>query len=262
MTRIPTTLRLSVLAAGALLSASAFATTAGSADARLSPMPAPLPAQASTTVDVYAGGEAMAPEVQARLHAQTTGLATRAEVREQLADARSAGTLGGAGDLSDTQELMQARVAYNDLQATNILARYEAENQRLAALQQSSIVAQATPDAAVPPQGATPQEPALAGPAAGDVTTSDSLEPTTEQLIQDATAPAAPVEQPSDSAPQPSDQPVMEPEQPQGLKQDDAPLSSEPVQDELPLSNGPTQGEVPISGPVDSDTLQEPVDTQ
>jgi hypothetical protein len=191
---IPQTLRLSALAAGLLLATSSFA-----ADSSLSSL-------------VYAGGEAMSPEAEARMTAQISapgGAVSRDEVRQQLLAARQAGTLVEAGEIADTAPVLQARVDYAARQTRQILAGYEAERERLAAIEaerarvaaleaeqarQATLAAAATPAtqdlaAAVQPMAAAP---------AADSATSQPLE--------------APADKPTDvPAERPGDTPTMAP---------------------------------------------------
>lgn len=232
-TRIQPSLKLSAVSAALLLSASAFAADASSAST-LAP-----DVQAAVTDAVYAGGEAMAPEVERRVTAMISGQAARADVRQELAEAQAAGTLAGGGELADSPELLQARVAFNDRQAQTLMARYEAEQQRLMAARQSQVQAAAVAAAALAPNpSAEPPAaaPFVAGPAQATDAAAAPLEqqPSTEQLIDEATAPA------------------------------DAPLPSNEHQrpaaaDELPAAK---PDEMPISGPVEADALSAPVDTE
>jgi hypothetical protein len=57
---------------------------------------------------------------------------SRADVREELAEAQEAGTLPAAGELADTPQVLAARAEFNEEQALEILAAYEAERARLA----------------------------------------------------------------------------------------------------------------------------------
>lgn len=194
MLTIPAPLRPIAAAAGLLLSASAFA---------------------ATSVDVYAGGEAMPPEQEARLIAQSSGALTRAEVLEQLAEARATGTLAGGGELSDTDELLSARVAYNERQTRTLLARYEAASQPLAAAAPAQ-----DPVAAQAPQSSAGQMGAAA-PVAGDVPARDSIEPSTEQLVDEAPAPAPAGGQPSE----PTERRPLSAEELPAAKPDELPLA-------------------------------------
>jgi hypothetical protein len=238
------TKRLSMLATAALLSLSA---SAFAADEMMSASTLAPDVQAAVTDAVYAGGEAMAPEVERRVMAMISGRASRADVRQELADARSANLMPGAGEIADRPELLQARVAYNDRQAQTIMARYEADRQRLMAAQQAqaqaaamaaatpapSADAQATAEPATTPMAAAPS----VGPAApADTATAAPADqqPSTEQLIDEATAPA------------------------------DTPLPSNDRQrpasaDEQPAAK---PDEMPISGPVEADAISSAVDTE
>ena len=101
---------------------------------------AAAPALASDRVAalVYAGGEAMPPEAEARLAAWTStpgGLYARDEVRQQLAAARDEGTLAEAGEIAEPARVLLARHAANERQTQAILAAQEAaERARLAAI--------------------------------------------------------------------------------------------------------------------------------
>ncbi len=87
---------------------------------------------------VYAGGEAMAPEAEARLRALTTtpgGALTRDEVQQQWAEARQDGSLLAAGEIAEPQTVLLARSVANERQTRQILASHEAERQRVVALE-------------------------------------------------------------------------------------------------------------------------------
>lgn len=195
MLTLPAPLRASAAAAaGLLLSASALS---------------------SSAVDVYAGGEALPPELEARLIAQSTGALTRAEVREQLAEALATGTLAGGGEISDTDELLRARVAYNDRQTRTLLARHQAPSLLLAAAAPAR-----DPVAAPAPQSSGGQMGAAA-PVAGDVPVRDSIEPSTEQLVDEAPAPAPAGGQPSE----PTERRPLSAEELPAAKPDELPLA-------------------------------------
>lgn len=241
--RIQPSLKLAALSVAALLSAPAFAADAASAST-LTPE-----AQAAVTDAVYAGGEGMAPEVERRVMAMISGQASRADVRQELADAREANLMPAAGELADRPELLRARVAFNDRQTQTIMAGYEADRQRLMAAQQAqaqaATMAAATPAPSADAQPAT--EPAAApmaaapsiGPAApaADATAApaEPQQPSTEQLIDEATAPA-----PDSSLPSNDRQPPA-------------------AADEQPAAK---PDEMPISGPVEADAISSPVDTE
>ncbi|MFT3818263.1 MAG: hypothetical protein QM750_11625 [Rubrivivax sp.] len=242
--RIRPALKLSALSAALLLSASAFAADETSAST-LAP-----DVQAAVTAAVYAGGEGMPPEVEQRVMAMISGQASRADVRQELADARDAGLMPAAGELADSPEVLQARFAFNDRQTQTIMARYEADRQRLMAAQQAQAQA-STMAAAAPSADAQPAaEPATApmasapsfsvGPAAPAAVAAESAavptdpeQPSTEQLIDEATAPDTTLPSNDHQRPASADeQPAAKPD------------------------------EMPISGPVDADSIGTPVDTE
>ncbi|MCA0239328.1 MAG: hypothetical protein LCI02_00595 [Proteobacteria bacterium] len=264
-----TTSAIALLGAGLLLAAPAFASADGSA----STLPPAL--QAAVTEAVYAGGEAMPPEVERRVMAMISGQASRADVRRELAEARGAGLMPAAGELADRPELLRARVAYNQRQAQTLMARYEAEHQRLLAAQQSRAAGVTMAAAAVSPSSepqpatqaltlplAAPASmpgfgPAAAGaaPVAAPIDERaaapvDDQRMSTDRLIDEATAPL-----PSNDhrrSPAADDQPLAKPDE---IKVDEVKLD-EIKPDELPA------GERPLSGPVDADAAGAPVDTE
>lgn len=81
-----------------------------------------LPAAALVALSTAAhagGGEALdieAPSMRTPIE-QTSGIYTRAEVKEILANARMAGTLSRNGEAGDTPEVLAARDNFNALQA-------------------------------------------------------------------------------------------------------------------------------------------------
>lgn len=92
---------------------------------------------------VFANGEALPPEAEARLTALTTtpgGGMTRAEVRLQLSEARSDGSLAEAGEMADRPAVLQARLAANERQTGQILAAHAAQRERLAAIEVAAEV--------------------------------------------------------------------------------------------------------------------------
>ena len=162
----PTSLQRTALAASLLALASASA-LAGDGLASLA----------------YAGGEALAPEHEARLVSMTTtpgGSLTRDEVRRQLAEARQDGTLAEAGEIAETPRVLVARSGANERQVREILAAHEAERTRLAAAAaeaearrqaQVTVLAQAAPvdpAAAEAVSGSPAAEPAAIPPALAD----------------------------------------------------------------------------------------------
>lgn len=58
---------------------------------------------------------------------------TRAEVRQDLQDARAMSTIAPAGEIGDTTEVLAAREAFNALQTEVLMARY-AQAQRRASI--------------------------------------------------------------------------------------------------------------------------------
>lgn len=111
--------------AAALLAASATSALATAPDADVATL-------------VYAGGEAMAPEAEARLRALTTtagGALTRDEVRQQWVEARQDGSLLAIGEIAEPAAVLLARSEANERQTRQILASHEAERQRVAALE-------------------------------------------------------------------------------------------------------------------------------
>ncbi len=185
----------------------------------------------AASADVYAGGEALAPEVEAQLLAQTTGQASRSDVQQALADAQAAGTLAASGELSDTPQVLQARLAFNHQQEQTILARYAAEQQqRLAAQPPAQPLALAqTADAT-----AQPLQPAAGANPPGEALTAAAVQPTAEVLIDEATAPEtpAPLDAPADNALSTATPPMARPD------------------------------ELPLDGPVDTQMLNLAIDTE
>ncbi len=210
-------------------------------------------ASASTlSADVYAGGEALAPEVEAQLIAQTTGHVSRAEVQQALADAQAAGTLAAAGEMSDTPKVIQARLAFNDHQTQTLLAQYEAQRQQQQLALQRAAQAEALrvadasaqdgraastePDAAPGMAANDPSATFASGNAAADEG-SALTEPTIDQLVDEAMAPDTPLQAPTDEG-------ALMPATPPMARPDDARV------------------EHPITGPVDASTLDVDIDTE
>jgi hypothetical protein len=133
----------------------AFLTTSIAA-AVLATMAAPaLAGQSARDAASYFVGEAAPPEVEARALADSMNSnTTRADVHDEFIAARDAGTLARAGDIAEPDAVLNARVAFNERQSQQILARMEADRAAaLAALQPAqpssdpiAVVAQA-PDA-------------------------------------------------------------------------------------------------------------------
>ena len=191
----PTPLRLSTLAAGLLLASSAFG-----ADGSLSGL-------------VYAGGEAMAPEAEARMTAQISvpgGVHTRDEVLQQLATARQVGALPEAGEVAETPRVLTARADFNERQTREILAGYEAERVRLAAVEAERVRL-----AAEEAERARLAAAAAAAPTAAAQDAATTAQPTAAAPAVDATATQpmpAPADKPVDlPTERPGDRPAMAP---------------------------------------------------
>lgn len=192
MKKMPRTLQRSTLAAALVL--------------------ASVPALAAGDVAslVYAGGEALPPEAEARLVALTTapgGLVTREEVRQQWAQARQDGTLAETGEEAEPPRVLLARSAANDRQAQAIVAAQQAEQARLAALEaEAEARRQALAQAQATLAQATPTtEGSLALEAAAATATADASAMPAEQA---ETAPEAPADRPVEQPPAP---PAMAP---------------------------------------------------
>jgi hypothetical protein len=197
MKKMPRTLRRSTLAAALVL--------------------ASVPALAASDVAslVYAGGEALPPEAEARLVALTTtpgGLVTREEVRQQWAQARQDGTLAEAGEEAEPPRVLLARSAANDRQAQAIVAAQQAEQARLAALEAE---AEARRQALAQAQATTTLAQAsssIAGtPTADAGSLTDAVAPaagTAAPVAEATTSPDAPAEPPVERPPAP---PAMAP---------------------------------------------------
>ena len=132
MTRksISSTFRLSTLAAGLAVAASSFAAHAAALNT------------SAVATQVYAGGEAMAPEAEARMNALMTtpgGAWSRADARQDLASAQQSGTVSAAGEIADTPQVLVARADFNQRQTRQILAAHEAERQRVAAIEAERV---------------------------------------------------------------------------------------------------------------------------
>lgn len=172
MTRNPI-FRRSTLAVGLALAASTLSVHAADLDT------------AALAAVVYGGGEAMAPEAQARLNSLMTtpgGAWTRAEARQAFAEAQQAGTLAAAGEIADTPQVLVARADFNQRQTREILARHEAERQRLAAIE-AERVALAAAEAERQRLAALPVEPNASVALASGVSASESLAAPSESLV-------------------------------------------------------------------------------
>jgi hypothetical protein len=190
MKKMPRTLRRPALAA-ALTLASASALAAGDVASL-----------------AYAGGEALAPEAEARLVALTTapgGLLTREAVRQQWAQAREDGTLSEAGEQAEPPRVLMARHAANDRQLQAIVAAQQAEQARLAALEaeaearrQALAQAQAQAQAAATLAQAAPTADGVPAPdASADTAVAETLAAPAEVVAAEPEAPAdRPVERP------------------------------------------------------------------
>lgn len=171
-----------------------------------------LPAAASADL-AYAGGEALPPELEARLHAPQAPSATlsRDEVRHELMEAQQAGLLPAAGELADSAPVLQARVAFNEHQTRSILAAWEQERQRLAAAeaeQRSQQLAQAPAEGAYTPLGEAAPQDGLAEPLADPLSAAERpedplFESLTGNLAQDE-PPTSPLELPAEEDPMPA----------------------------------------------------------
>lgn len=193
--KTPTPLQRSALAAGALALA-CTSTLAGDGLVSL----------------VYAGGEALAPEQEARMVALMTAPAgglTRDEVQQQFADAQRAGALPEAGEMAETPRVLLARSAANERQVREILAAREAERARVAAIEAEAAAAEAQREAQAQAQTTA------AAPVDSAVTTAIdgvSLAATADAPgAADASAtpaPAVPTDEPHD---RPTDRPALAP---------------------------------------------------
>jgi hypothetical protein len=131
--------RMSTLTAGLLLAASASSYAGEALQSELPSMRTPVPMTAETEVQALRNqvplpvGEASPPEaVMQAMEMSNYDSISRADVREELAEAQEAGTLPAAGELADTPQVLAARAEFNAEQAIEILAAYEAERVRLA----------------------------------------------------------------------------------------------------------------------------------
>lgn len=198
-----TPLRLSTLAGSLLLAASAGALAA--------------PGQDLSSL-VYAGGEALSPEAEARMTAMLSvpgGAVSRDDVRQQLTAARQAGTLAEGGEIADTAPVLKARVDYAARQTREILAAYEAERARLAAIEAerarvAALQAEQDRQAAVAAAAA-----AAAAAPASDATAASAATPpmVAAPAVDSSTQPLqAPADQPTDAPTErPGDRPAMAP---------------------------------------------------
>jgi uncharacterized iron-regulated membrane protein len=135
-----TAFRMSTIAAGLLLAASASSYAGEALPSELPSMRTPVPMTAAIEVEALRNqvplpvGEATAPEAVMQAMAMSNyDSISRADVREELAEAQEAGTLSAPGELADTPQVLAARAEFNEEQALEILAGYEAERARLAA---------------------------------------------------------------------------------------------------------------------------------
>ncbi len=203
-------LRMSILAAGALLAASASSYAGEALEIELPSMRTPITpstqiAPLAADHEVYAGGEAMPPEVEARVRqrmmSQGHGRST-AEVRQELAEARRAGTLSAPGEIADTTQILHARAEFNVQQTREILASHERERQLLAALQAPAVAA-AEPATSASTSEVEPTEQTLAATPQADAAEPGSgntaVEPVEASTEGPAPEPAAP---PAEQAPE------------------------------------------------------------
>lgn len=174
---------------------------------------APALAGGSLSALAYAGGEALAPEQEARMVALITtpgGALSRDEVREQLAGARRGGTLAEAGEIADTPRVLLAREASNERQLQAILAAREAERARLAAAEaEAAAAADARRQAQVLAQAAPAVQAEAQAEAAADGTPVAAAPAASAAADMAATAvPAVPADEPAD---RPLDRPLDRP---------------------------------------------------
>lgn len=175
-----------------------------------------LPAAASADL-AYTGGEALPPELEARLHAPSATM-SRDQVQHELEEAQQAGLLPAAGELADRAAVLDARVAFNEHQTRTTLAAWEQERQRLAAAeaqQASQQLAQAPTDGAPAEAGpgpvdGTPGEPLLSDPASAGERPDDPLFESLAGAPFEAPAeePMSPLELPADEDPMPATLPA------------------------------------------------------
>jgi hypothetical protein len=78
--------------------------------------------------------------------ASTPGPLTRAQVREELANWRTAGILNPGGEIGDTEQVLAARQAYNELQFEVVTARWAQETQRMVKAREAEHAAQLARD--------------------------------------------------------------------------------------------------------------------
>jgi hypothetical protein len=74
--------------------------------------------------------------------ASTLGPLTREQVRDELANWRSAGILNPGGEIGDTEQTLAARQAYNEFQFEVVTARWAEETQRMVKARQAEHAAQ------------------------------------------------------------------------------------------------------------------------
>lgn len=178
---------------------------------------APAMAGESLSALAYAGGEALAPEQEARMVALITtpgGALTRDEVREQLADAQRGGMLAEAGEIAETPRVLIAREASNERQVQAILAAREAQRARLAAAEaEAAAAAEARRQAQVLAQAApAAQAEAHAETAADDAATVVMPAAWADADVAVTAAPAEPADEPADQPlERPLDRPALAP---------------------------------------------------
>jgi hypothetical protein len=139
------TCKLSTLVAAALLVGTPAAFASEALDIELPSMRTPIVEStavpmASPQAQVYAfAGEAASPELESRQEA-TRYVASRDDVKLELAEAQAAGTLPIAGELADAPAVLQARVNANAEQTLALQALADLDYQRQVELAQSSEV--------------------------------------------------------------------------------------------------------------------------
>ena len=98
-------------------------------------------AQSANDMPVNAAPQA-AVETYIYTPASTLGPLTREQVRDEFANWRAAGILNPGGEIGDTEQVLAARQAYNELQVEVITARWAQESQRMAKAREAEHAAQ------------------------------------------------------------------------------------------------------------------------
>ena len=96
-------------------------------------------ASETSSVEAAAQHEAALAVSSTYRSANGSGPLTREQVREQLRQAREAGTLSMHGEAGDTPQVLAAREAFNTAQAETIVAEVVADQQRVVALAEAEM---------------------------------------------------------------------------------------------------------------------------